>query len=46
MTYRELWKEMYEKGNISEFHKQVKRGCESVDERYWSKEDKLDLFLV
>lgn len=46
MTYRELWKEMYEKGEISEFHKQVKRGCESVDERYWSEEDRLDLFLV
>lgn len=46
MTYRELWKEKYDKREIYEFHKQVKRGCESVDDRYWSKDDKLDLFII
>lgn len=46
MTYRALWVEMFKKGEISEFHKQVKQGCEKVDDKYWSIEDKLDLYMV
>lgn len=46
MTYRELWKEKYDQKIIYEFHKQVKRKCESVNEKYWSANDQLDLFLV
>lgn len=46
MTYRTLWVEMYKNGRISEFHKQVKQGCEKVNDKYWSEEDKLDLYVV